>query len=55
MLLESGADPNIPDELGYTPLMAAIHNGCTTSVELLAEHSKTDLKVQVHYMSMLRV
>jgi ankyrin repeat protein len=34
-LLENGADPNIPNNRGFTPLMRAAHSGMDNVVELL--------------------
>ena len=47
MLLEHGADPNIVNSEGRTPLVAAVHKGQAGSVAALACHKKTNLCAQV--------
>lgn len=42
LLLEAGADPNAEQQEGWTPLMAARHNGDLDLVELLVAHGATD-------------
>ncbi|KAK9693737.1 Ankyrin repeats (3 copies) [Popillia japonica] len=38
LLLEHGANPNLPSTFGYTPLHAATRNGCLSIVELLLKY-----------------
>lgn len=38
ILLESGADPNIPDDHGATPLLRAAESGHNTIIQLLLHH-----------------
>ena len=47
-LLEAGADPNIQNIAGETPLMIASRNGGYTAVKVLAECSKTDFNIMVN-------
>lgn len=42
LLLEAGADPNAEQQEGWTPLMAARHNGDLDLVELLVAYGATD-------------
>jgi ankyrin repeat protein len=37
-LLQNGADPNIPDDLGKSPLTIAVHSGIPSIVDLLLKH-----------------
>lgn len=38
VLLESGADPNIPDDHGATPLLRAAESGHNTIIQILLHH-----------------
>ena len=40
LLLDRGADPNLADSDGYTPLMAAVSRGSLPLVQKLAEPSE---------------
>ena len=42
LLLESGADPNARQQMGYTPLDAARQNGDTEIIDLLRAHGARD-------------
>lgn len=48
LLLQKGADPNIPNINGYTPLLATIINGRKNeeSLKLLLEDERTDLNIK---------
>jgi len=47
MLLEHGADPNVVNSKGHTPIVSAVHQGQAGSVAALAKHKKTNLCAQV--------
>src|SRR5207253_8047044 len=49
-LLESGADPNVIAEVGYTPLAMAVHTHNQPAVEvLLAHHAEPNAKIEATY------
>ena len=47
LLLEAGANPNLKDKLGRTPLILAALKGKTNIIELLVKYPSVDLNVQV--------
>ena len=47
VLLEGGADPNIPDKLGRTPLILAAYSKSKRTGDVLVDCSKTNLDAQV--------
>ena len=46
-LLGAGADPNVQNIAGETPLMIASRCGCFSAVKVLANHPKCDFNVTV--------
>ena len=49
VLLEGGANPNIPDKLGRTPLILAAYKKSNRTVDALVDCSRTSLDAQVRY------
>lgn len=47
VLLEGGANPNMKDKLGRTPLIIAASKGKTGAIELLVKYPNVNLDAQV--------
>ena len=50
VLLQDGANPNLADLEGRTPLVIAASKGKTSVVQIFVDEPKTDLNVQVYNM-----
>ena len=48
VLLQDGANPNLADLEGRTPLIIAASKGKTSTVQVLVDDQKTDLNIQVY-------
>ena len=48
VLLEAGANPNIADNSGFTPLLEAMHNGYTSVVKELIDRKKEVISILNH-------
>lgn len=46
ILLDNGADPNIQQDTGETPLVYAVYTGCPTAIRLLLTTGKADPNIQ---------
>lgn len=51
-LLEGGADPNIADRLGRTPLILAAYRKSKRTVDALVDCSRTNIDAQVRYVNL---
>ena len=53
-LLQNGANPNVVDEAGYTPLVDAICYDATENVKILLADERTDVHAMLHFATELK-
>ena len=51
VLLQDGANPNLADLKGRTPLIIAASQGKTSTIQVFIDEPKTDLNFQVYILS----